>query len=175
MAHFRNNPEEWQRLDFRLLQNGACHLYCRASLLDEDADWLERHGYKIVCLDCTEWSDEAVMHRDLAKALAFPDYYGHNLDALNDSLCEAIASEDSSLALRIEHFDGFARTHTRVAHSLLDIIETVSRRGLLWGARLVALLQSDDPELSLTRVGASGVGWNPREFLRSSRRPQNGC
>ncbi|MFD9005044.1 barstar family protein [Streptomyces sp. NPDC059582] len=26
------------------------------------------------------------MHRDVATAIDFPDYYGHNLDALNDCL-----------------------------------------------------------------------------------------
>ena len=170
MTHFRAAPDEWNRLDFHLLKNGACHLYSNPLLLNEDVDWLERHGYEVARFDCAAWADESAMHRDLAKALALPDYYGHNLDAFNDSLCEAIGAESSFLALRLEHFDGFTRTHMREAHSLLDIIETVSRRGLLWGARLVALLQSDDPELSLPRVGASAVMWNPREFLRSSRK-----
>lgn len=170
MANFRNTPEDWNRLDYRLLQNGACHLYSAPIVLDEDVEWLERHGYEIARFDCTEWTDESAMHRDFAKSLAFPDSYGHNLDAFNDCLHDAIEYESSYLALRLEHFDSFARTHTREAHSLLDIIETVSRRGLLWGARLVALLQSDDAKLSLPPVGASAVMWNPREFVRSSRR-----
>ena len=41
---------------------------------------------------------------------------------------------------------------------------------LLWGARLVALVQSDDPHLKLPVVGACSVGWNPRERLDSLRR-----
>ena len=39
-----------------------------------------------VQLSAAGWDTPEKAHVDLAKALAFPDYYGHNLDALHDCL-----------------------------------------------------------------------------------------
>ncbi|MCI0570066.1 MAG: barstar family protein [Myxococcaceae bacterium] len=169
MPSFRNVPEEWARLDFRLLQNGACHLYWRSSILEEDTRWLEQNEYVVRRFDCALWTDEPAMHQALAQALGFPDYYGRNLNALNDCLPDVCGTESECLALRFEHFDSFVRRHPDVAHAVLDVIETASRRCLLWGARLLALAHSEDPHLTLPPVGASAVDWNPREFLLSSR------
>lgn len=41
---------------------------------------------KTVVLDCREMTDRRAAHEYLAKKLSFPDYYGHNLDALHDCL-----------------------------------------------------------------------------------------
>jgi RNAse (barnase) inhibitor barstar len=172
MPVFRNTPEDWQRLDLSLLQNGACHLYLRTSILDEDTRWLEQHGYKVYRFDCSHWArsaGERQMHEDLARELHFPDYYGRNLDALNDCVgdcCDA----DALVTLRLEHFDAFFGAHPSVAHALLDIVADNSRLVALWGARLIALVQSDVPNLELPTVGATAVSWNPREFMVASRK-----
>ncbi len=39
-------------------------------------------------IDCALLSDAAALHRALAEALAFPDWYGNNLDALYDCLTD---------------------------------------------------------------------------------------
>ena len=39
-----------------------------------------------VQLSAAGWDTPEKAHRDLAKALDFPAYYGHNLDALHDCL-----------------------------------------------------------------------------------------
>ena len=41
MAFFKNDPREWERLDWRLLQNGAVALYHRPAVLGEDVAWLQ--------------------------------------------------------------------------------------------------------------------------------------
>jgi len=52
-----------------------------------------------------------------------------------------------------------------VAWHVLDIVEVNSRRFSLFGRRLIALVQSDDPSLSFDPVGARPVVWNPREMF----------
>lgn len=56
---------------------------------------------KEIIIDCSLISDAPALHRALAEALAFPGWYGHNLDALHDCLTEI--SEDTQLTLT--HFD----------------------------------------------------------------------
>lgn len=81
MAIFRNEPEEFLRLDWVLLQNGAVTLYFRPHVLAVDVDWLKDHGYRVDTFDCSLWIDQSKMHTALAAQLEFPNYYGRNLDA----------------------------------------------------------------------------------------------
>ena len=49
---FRNEPEEFQRLDWMLLQDGAVTLYFRPQMLVEDVEWLKRHDYRVNSFEC---------------------------------------------------------------------------------------------------------------------------
>ena len=48
-------------------------------------------------IDCSGIHDPAALHRGLAEVLCFPDWYGHNLDALFD--CLTCVSEPTCLVL----------------------------------------------------------------------------
>lgn len=87
MAVFSDRAgEDSGGLDWHLLQNGPIVLYFRREILDADLAWLREHRYDVRSFDCLEWSDEQSMHESFASTLHFPDYYGKNVDALNDSL-----------------------------------------------------------------------------------------
>lgn len=169
MATFSGDGSDLQRLDWRLLQNGAVALYFRRSVLDADVIWLREHAYQVVELDCLPWADAADMHRAFAAALSFPDYYGMNLDALNDCLSDIDVRDDGGLALVFLRFDAFASRHRVVAQRVLDILADNARRSLLFGRRIVVLAQSDDPRISLNPVGATAVTWNPEEWQDEDR------
>ena len=47
----------------------------------------------MIILDGKRMGDRAGMHRELKEKLALPDYYGGNLDALNDCLGERAERE----------------------------------------------------------------------------------
>src|SRR5687767_9078982 len=107
MSVFRDDPEEWQRLDLSLLKNGSVHLYYRPSVLEEDVEWLRAHGYRLDSFDCSKWGTEEVMHEEFANRLEFPDYYGKNLDALNDCLSEVFVPESGGRVLVFHRYDAF--------------------------------------------------------------------
>lgn len=81
MAVFRNNPEQAQQLDWRILQNGWVSLYWRMSLLNKDIEWFSHERYTVIDFSCSTWDDLSAMHRQLKSALDFPDYYGANYAA----------------------------------------------------------------------------------------------
>lgn len=43
---------------------------------------------KQIVLDCSKIEDRKQLHEALARELEFPEWYGHNLDALHDCLTE---------------------------------------------------------------------------------------
>ena len=169
MAIFRNEPEEFQRLDWVLLQNGAVTLYFRPQVLAEDIEWLKGQDYRVDTFECSGWVREDEMHEALSCGLEFPGYYGRNLNALNDCISDIGIPEKGGRVLVFNGYDSFAAKVPDVAWSVLDIMETNSRRLLLFGRRLIILVQSDDPGISFEPVGGRSVMWNSREWLNRSR------
>src|SRR5215475_2595781 len=107
MPVFRDDPEEWQRLDLRLLQNGSIHLYYSLAILAEDVEWLRSHNYRLDNFDCSRWETKEDMLEELASTLGFPEYYGKNLDALNDCLGDIDVPDDAGRVIVFNRYDVF--------------------------------------------------------------------
>jgi RNAse (barnase) inhibitor barstar len=62
---------------------------------------------KEITIDCTNITDVKAMHKALAEALSFPQWYGNNYAALHDCLTDI--GEDTTLTLlhfdRTDHFN----------------------------------------------------------------------
>lgn len=172
MAFFKRKekaPDEVQRLDWKLLERGAVALYHKSAALSQDLGWFRAHGYVIHELDATAWSEPVHFHTAAQRTLAFPDYYGKNLASWIDCIAEVPVPDESGMVLVFRRYDAFFHAQPQLAQTILDSVETTSRRFLLTGRRLLALVQSDDPRIRFERVGAMPVTWNPREWLDSDR------
>jgi RNAse (barnase) inhibitor barstar len=172
MAFFKRKekgPTEVERLDWKLLERGAVALYYKGSVLSQDLAWLRRQNYVVHELDAAKWTEPAHFHEAVKPALGFPSYYAKNLASWIDCTSELDVPDEGGMALVFRHYDAFAKSQPQFAQTVLDSIETTSRRFLLTGRRLLALVQSDDPRIRFERVGAMPVTWNPREWLDSDR------
>src|SRR6185295_8045135 len=164
-------PTEIQRLDWQLLERGAVSLYYKSSVLSGDLGWFRQQRYAIHELDASRWTTPDDFHAAAQVALKFPAYYAKNLASWIDCLAELPVADDGGTVLAFRRYDAFARSQPQLAQTILDSIETTSRRFLLTGRRFLALVQSDDPRIRFERVGAMPVTWNPREWLDSDRIP----
>lgn len=64
---------------------------------------------KEITIDCASAENSRQLHRLFAQHMAFPDWYGHNLDALHD-LLTGICEETSLTLLNLGDFaKGFRR------------------------------------------------------------------
>jgi RNAse (barnase) inhibitor barstar len=172
MAFFKRKekaPAEVQRLDWKLLERGAVALYHKSSVLSQDLAWFRHHRYVVHELDAASWPSPAEFHADVQRVLGFPEYYGKNLASWVDCVAEIDVPDESGMALVFRRYDVFAKAQPQLAQTILDSLETTSRRFLLTGRRLVALVQSDDPRIRFERVGAMPVTWNPREWTDADR------
>lgn len=158
-----------ERLDVQLLQSSAVTLYHKHSLLAQDVACLQQFGYRVYTLDAAHWNGVSDFHAEAKRVLELPDYYSANLASWIDCLGELDVPDEGGVVIQFRHFDTFARLDPQFAHTLLDSIESASRRFLLGGHRLLALVQSDDPRIRFERIGAVPVNWNPREWLDADR------
>ena len=162
-------PVEVEGLDWKLLERGAVALYHKSSILSADLGWFRHQRYAIQELDAGGWASPDAFHADVQRVLGFPSYYARNLASWVDCLAEIQVPDESGMAIVFRRYDSFAKAQPRLAQTVLDSIESTSRRFLLTGRRLIALVQSDDPRIRFDRVGAMPVTWNPREWLDSDR------
>ena len=169
MATFRDEAEEFQRVDWKLLQNGAVTLYFRSQVLLEHLEWLNRYDYRVDSFECSIWTGENEMHEALRCGLEFPPYYGRSLDALNDCLSDLEISDEGGRVVVLNRYDSFAAKCPYAAWAILEIMERNSRYHLLFGRRLIVLVQSDDPEISFEPIAGQRVTWNVREWASSRR------
>jgi Barstar (barnase inhibitor) len=117
------------------------------------------------------------MHESLKAHLSFPDYYGNNLNALDECMSDDLVVPDSGgLALVLNHYDhifkpapSLASEGRGTAEVVLSIFADAVRYHMLFGRRLLILVQSDDPKIEFGRLGGVATGWNRREWLNSSR------
>lgn len=165
------------------MSNTFITLFSRRHLLTEALGRLEDLGFRVVRLAAGGWATESDMHRDIAAALRFPDYYGHNLDALNDCLrelaClgpyddpddETAAHTGTGLVLAFTEYDRFAAACPEAAQTVLDIVADQARFAAVTGRRFFGLVHSDDPYIRFAPVGATAVMWNREEWLDAGRR-----
>jgi RNAse (barnase) inhibitor barstar len=177
MAIFSSEDAKDQRRDWAILRDGGVALYWRPEVLKKDVDWLQEQGYDIVEFDAGKWSSEDQMHDSLRSALAFPYYYSKNLDALNECMWDDLVVSDSGgTVLVFHHYDQFAKIDQRrgteqrnIAQVVLDILACAIRYHMLFGRRLLILVQSDDPTIRFDDLAGVSAGWNPREWLNKSR------
>ena len=80
---------------------------------------------ELVEVDWAEVQSEAQMHRVLASALDFPDWYGNNANALWDAITGLV---DMPHTLRFIGWQDFARRLPGVAHGLTNMLDEMAQK-----------------------------------------------
>lgn len=177
MTVFGQQEDYRNRLDWQILRDGSVSLYFKPEYLHADVEWLRQHDYQIFTCDCTQWTTEEAMHTGFQQTLSFPDYYGKNVNALQDCLYDLPVPETGGMALVLNRFDVYAKgTGSALMHSgrteaevVLDLLAGASRHFLLTGRRFLTMVQSDDPHTRFDELGGKAARWNRREWLNKSR------
>ncbi len=150
-------------------------LFWNRQILDEAVENACNAGWEIVHLNAEAWTGPEDMHTALAQALSFPDYYGRNLDALNDSMYDVVQGDYGfgrhapAGLIVIERFDSFLSREPQASQAVVDVLAGAGIDAVRRGWQLATFLQSDDPALQLAPVAAQPVVWNPKEWLNAKR------
>lgn len=155
--------------DWEIARISPVCLFYREAVLKEAVDWLAQHGYVIHSFDADQWATKAGFHESVKRELAFPDYYGRNLDAMNDCLRDLDIPTNGGVALVFRRYDSLKKTDGMFAQKVLDVLASAVYEHLVEGRRLLTLVQSDDPAIRFDAVGQRPVSFNPREWLNKSR------
>jgi hypothetical protein len=172
---FERDADTTHPPDFALLRNGGLAMYRDPAVLHEAEQELRQLGYEGIRLDAYRWS-ESDLHEAFVSALNFPVSYGRNLNALADCLYDVAhgdygwSTTSAGLAVTIDGYGAFAEREPDLATSVGDVLAGATSTALLFGHRLIWLLQVDNGRARLGPVGGFQVPWNGREWLDAKRR-----
>jgi hypothetical protein len=172
VAVFSREDEVQHGLDFGLMRNGALTLFWRDEFLHRTIDQLRSAGYRIVMADASEHTTATSLRRALLNSLPDwpPDYGTGNPNAFSDVLEGDVTFEQvTGIVFVIKRIDAFFVSEPDETRWMLDGIASASRYHSLFGDRLLALLQSDDPRIELPMVGGIAATWNKDEWLNAKR------
>ena len=163
--------DELERPDWPLLQNGAINLYWSHERYENATVSLKKLGYHIIKLRFDNFEQ---FKNDISTALKWKQQFGYfpwneSLDALNDGFREEPFNTADNTAFCIERFHACVSYDRFMATTLLDILERTSRNHLLFGKRLIGLIQTDDPEFDCSGLGGATAHWNEAEWLDANR------
>lgn len=167
MAVFR--PEDCNRLDFEILADGGVALYHQHEVLGEDLAWFALERYEVIQFDEEATDTIEGFHFEAQLKLGFPSDYEPTFDCLRDSLSEINVPEEGGVALVILGAERMVQDDVEGLRGIIQVITDLSHEFMLTGQRFLALIQSDNPELSVAEVGARSVTWNPRERMPWTR------
>lgn len=126
---------------------GIYHLPYAADLALEEA--AESLGYPLLRLDLARVNDKEGFLAAIGKALDFPDWYGHNWDALADCLNDMSWLEADGYVLVLDHADAFAAASPTDFGTALSILQEASD----------AWREDGVPFWTLVGITADGIAW----------------
>ena len=154
-------------IELKILGRGWINLYWNEDVINYDIELLMSKNYRVENFDCKFLTGIKQLHAELKIRLDFPDYYGHNFDALNDCLSTDLVIDENGLVIVFRHLDKF---NIKTIHTLLDVFVSNARKRFISGQKLLILVQVDNPNFILPKVGAYNVYWNDKEWAHSARR-----
>jgi hypothetical protein len=144
--------DQWQRIDFQLLQNSAVHRVDDANDLGALARSLTELGYELHPLDASRWRNAADVYDAFSAAMQFPAGGGRNLDALNDWLRDVAeftfgsSPQATGTVVTIDGFEKFYKVEPALSRQLLEILAEKARYASVLGHLMIAILVSANPE-----------------------------
>lgn len=86
----------------------------------------ESAGYAVSRLDLSAAKDKDGLLKRIALTLEFPDWFGHNWDALQDCLTDLSWQPAEGYVMLLEHCDAFRAGHGEDFATVLQIFESAS-------------------------------------------------
>jgi hypothetical protein len=134
------------------LQDASRSAAYKAPRVDEILDALRGAGFDLVRIDLTRVSDKEQLLAQFAAALAFPQWFGGNWDALEDCLTDLSWRTADRHVLLIEGFQGLRAGRPDDFGVLLDVIASSAQYWRDRGRPFFAVFVDPENTLSLPEL-----------------------
>jgi RNAse (barnase) inhibitor barstar len=110
-------------------------------------------GFATFRVNLAKADDKAQMLADIGKTLTFPDWFGHNFDALADCLADMAWQPADGYLVLLEHCDGI---HGKAESDFVTTLQVFEQAANEWR-------EAGIPFWCLVEMQADGIAWLPTE------------
>jgi len=108
---------------FKLIESRACGVFrCHEPLSDRVLESAAQKTMRVVPVRLVAARDKNAFLNAIAKALQFPDYFGHNWDAFYDCLLDLKHGDGAGTLLVLRSASGFARAEPEEFAAAVDTL-----------------------------------------------------
>jgi hypothetical protein len=153
--------------DYLLLVHGHVHLFRHDWARDRLLADLSGLGYDVVEADLSGCHDAASIRASIAAVPGWPAGPGPgSWPAFTNGLEDLLRPDRPLLVLVLLGIDRLYQLNPTSTETMLDLVASAGRWHLLFGRRLLCLLQTDnlDATLELPQIGATYIEWNRHEW-----------
>lgn len=113
------------KADFsKLIESGSSGVYrSHSALADRGLAAAAQRGMRVEKVALAAARDKNAFLNAVAKALVFPDYFGHNWDAFYDCLVDLEHGKGEGLLLLLRDVSGFARAEPEEFAAAIDALQ----------------------------------------------------
>ena len=111
----------------------------------------EANGFVVFRVDLAAARDKDSLLTAIGRAMAFPEWYGHNFDALSDCLADLGWRPAEGYLVLLEHCDGI---HGRAEEDFITTLQVFEQAANEWREQGVAFW-------CLVDMQADGIAWLP--------------
>ncbi|HZV55101.1 MAG TPA: barstar family protein [Rhodocyclaceae bacterium] len=111
------------------------------------------NGFAVFRVDLAKAGSKDELLAIISKALKFPEWFGHNLDALADCLADMAWQPADGYLMLLEHCDGI---HSKAEADFLATLQVFEQAANEWRDEEVAFW-------CLVEMQADGIAWLPTE------------
>lgn len=132
-----------------------------SAVTEEDALHAAREaGYTACVVDCDRARSRSAVLRAVAKAVDYPEFFGGNLDALYDCLCDTMLDQKSGLFLWFRHLHSgdpaLAQDTVAIEAVCADAIEFANNNDRMFAYAIQHAGKHPDPEPGVDPTPYSG-------------------
>jgi len=165
----KSNETRDPGLDYLLMRDwSSVTQYSNMDILEEDLKWLANKGYKILRLDCKNISSGEEIIKAIDAQMNLVSMHSYNLDAFLDGLRDVKITEQGMVVAFFNSDSLFPITFHGGKNYFLNVLHCLdiqSARSMLIGERLIVLVQTNDPTISIGHINNRCAKWNRKERL----------
>ena len=127
---------------------------------DEVIDAAAQAGLTAFVVDCDRARSRSAVLRAVVKAVDFPEFFGGNLDALYDCLCDTVLDQKSGLFLWFHNLHSgdpsLEEDSVAIENVCRDVVEFAANNNRVFSYHIVHAGRHPDPEPGVSPTPYSG-------------------
>lgn len=148
-----------QSLQGKLQKGGLVDV--SSSEQDEVIKAAEEEGFAAFVVDCDRARSRSAVLRAVVKAVDFPEFFGGNLDALYDCLCDTVLDQKVGLFLWFDNLHSgdpaLEEDAVAIENVCNDVVEYAGNNGRSFAFHIVHAGKHPDPEPGVAPTPYSGA------------------